>query len=401
MLNLGRSISVLIAGRILQGLSAAIVWCAGLSLVADNVDKRRLGQSASYIFMAMSAASIAGPLLSGIIFERAGYNTVFAIAYGLIGIDIAMRLSIIEKKHATIGIDPEPKQYAKVGLSLHQTGQPSIAPGYSLGGNASVASEKPPQPQNEVARAQEPEKVRSLDERLPSRTSLPAMVTLLKSKRLICALWATFAASTLITQFDSVLPLYVQRLFDWQSTAASLMFLPLAIPTLLSPVIGLAIDRFGPRWFGVAGFGAFGLFEVLLRLVSHNSTGQKIIFCFLLTGVGIAFNLCTPPLMVEIAYVVQQKEQDDPSLFGSKGLYAQAYGLFNLACAIGALIGPIWSGFVQEKAGWSTMTWSMALLSFVTAVPVAIWTGRSITDSKESNQQSGGDRTTRSIGMVA
>lgn len=85
-----------------------------------------------------------------------------------------------------------------------------------------------------------------------------------------------------------------------------------------------------------------------------------------------------PPIMVEISYVVEQKEKKNPGLFGSKGAYAQAYGLFNFAWALGCLIGPIWAGYVKESAGWGTMSWSLAVLALVTSVPAGIWTGGSI-----------------------
>jgi MFS family permease len=73
--------------------------------------------------------------------------------------------------------------------------------------------------------------------------------------------------------------------------------------------------------------------------------------------------------------IVLEKEAERPGLFGSKGAYAQAYGLFNMAWAIGCLIGPIWAGFVRERAGWGTMTWTMALLAGFSAVPAWLWTG--------------------------
>ena len=44
MLCVGTSIGLFIAGRILQGMSAAIVWTAGLALLADNVEKEELGK---------------------------------------------------------------------------------------------------------------------------------------------------------------------------------------------------------------------------------------------------------------------------------------------------------------------------------------------------------------------
>ena len=37
MLCVGRSIGVLLLGRVLQGVSASVVWVVGLTMVADTV----------------------------------------------------------------------------------------------------------------------------------------------------------------------------------------------------------------------------------------------------------------------------------------------------------------------------------------------------------------------------
>jgi MFS family permease len=57
------------------------------------------------------------------------------------------------------------------------------------------------------------------------------------------------------------------------------------------------------------------------------------------------------------------------------GNYGQAYGLFNVAFSGGFLVGPLWGGYVTEKAGWNVMVGSLAGLAGVSAIPVAIWTG--------------------------
>jgi MFS family permease len=57
------------------------------------------------------------------------------------------------------------------------------------------------------------------------------------------------------------------------------------------------------------------------------------------------------------------------------GNIAQAYGLFNVAFSGGFLVGPLWGGYVTEKAGWNVMVGSLAGLAGVSAIPVAIWTG--------------------------
>jgi MFS family permease len=70
--------------------------------------------------------------------------------------------------------------------------------------------------------------------------------------------------------------------------------------------------------------------------------------------------------MSEIALVAGQH---------GSGNYGQAYGLFNVAFSSGFLIGPLWGGYVTEKAGWNIMVGSLAGLAGASAIPVFIWSG--------------------------
>ena len=335
MLNLGRSIDVLIVGRILQGLSAAVVWCVGLALVADTVHTDEIGECMGYVFTGMAVAMLSGPLLGGVVFDKGGYNAVFAMCYGLIGVDIAMRLFMIEKKDArkweTVDADAPSSDESKEATSkekeiaeVQTTGEDGEAA--HVRSNDSPADDGSAIPSAEATAIVDARSVRS-------KKRVPAMLTLIKSRRLLCALWTTMAIATLMTQFDSVLPLYVEDTFGWGATAAGLVFLPLLLPAFFSPLVGAAIDRIGPRWFTVSGLLLLTPLEALLRFVDHNSIRQKVLLCALLLLIGLALNLATTPLLAEITYVIEQKEKDNPGLFGKKGAYAQAYGLWNVAWA--------------------------------------------------------------------
>lgn len=50
-------------------------------------------------------------------------------------------------------------------------------------------------------------------------------------------------------------------------------------------------------------------------------------------------------------------------------------GLFNTAYAGGMLIGPLWGGFVNLKAGWGALGWSLGILCVIGTVVGALWTG--------------------------
>lgn len=45
MLCIGTSIGVLVVGRLLQGMSAAVVWVVGLALLVDTVGEKDVGQA--------------------------------------------------------------------------------------------------------------------------------------------------------------------------------------------------------------------------------------------------------------------------------------------------------------------------------------------------------------------
>lgn len=49
----GRTITLQIIGRILQGFSSTIIWVTGLAMIADTVDPNEFGEYISYLSIAM------------------------------------------------------------------------------------------------------------------------------------------------------------------------------------------------------------------------------------------------------------------------------------------------------------------------------------------------------------
>lgn len=100
LLYLGQTIGVLILARILQGISAAVVWTIGLAMVMDTVGSDRLGVTIGSIFSFISVGELAAPVLGGVVYKKAGAGAVFGMGFGLLAVDFAMRLAIVEKKTA-------------------------------------------------------------------------------------------------------------------------------------------------------------------------------------------------------------------------------------------------------------------------------------------------------------
>ena len=151
------------------------------------------------------------------------------------------------------------------------------------------------------------------------------------------------------------------------------------IPGLLGPYVGTIADRHGSRWLSAIAFLLMCPLMVLLRFINHDGTGQVVLLCTLLALIGIASTMCFVPLSTEFVRIIGAKERKHPGIFGKGGAVAQAYALFNMSFAAGTVVGPLWAGLVVDQAGWTTMTWSLGLLSGITTIPVLLWTNGYIT----------------------
>lgn len=317
----------------------------------------------------LNCLSLVAPLVGGVVLARAGYDAVFEIALGIIALDILLRFIMIERhvaqkdqvrsdREATL----EDATIANSQTLEKSAYQPPAAPA------ADALYESLVLPQ--TADVNE-------DPRLwTRRTRLPAILTLLSSKRLLSALLGTLIEGAIFSGLETVLPLETQAAFGWQSEGGGLIFLPLTLTSFLGPVVGRICDKYGPRFPIVVGFLIQCPSLTLLRLVDHNTIGQKALLCVLLTLVGCCITLTVDPLMAEIAYSVEEKAKQEPHRYQKANeAYAQAFALFNMAFSVGNTVGPLCAGLVRDAAGWGTMSWTLGLLGGVAAVPTGLWCG--------------------------
>lgn len=369
----------------------------GLALLADTVPQERLAQAMGYVGIGMSVGILIAPMLGGVVYDRAGYDAVFAMAYGLVGIDIVLRLLLVEKKVAARW---DPEAVGRQRLTTEETPHAQSDIGATTGADAG-SSEKndAKEVSSSTATASDPEKaITAAPEVLSSmpgqegiprtdaavrrerrRDRLPPIISLLYSRRLLAALFAAIIQAAVMTSFDSVLTLHAAKTFNWSSTGAALLFLPIVIPSVTGPLVGWLSDRYGGRYLATAGF----LFTcpplVCLRFIQSNTIHDKALLCALLALIGLFLTLTFPPIMAEISAVVEAKEKkmlaNGEKGYGNGGAYAQAYALFNMAFAAGCMIGPLLAGFIVQEKGWATMSWVLGLLSAVTTVPTFLWMG--------------------------
>jgi len=89
----------------------------------------------------------------------------------------------------------------------------------------------------------------------------------------------------------------------------------------------------------------------------------------LTAGLGCTLIMIISPLAADLSYVVEHKEQQDPSAFGGKSAYAQAFALFNCSMGAATLFGPIFAGYIRTKLGWDAMSVILGVFALSGALP--------------------------------
>ncbi|RYP27659.1 hypothetical protein DL767_007589 [Monosporascus sp. MG133] len=388
LLCFGTTIALLVVGRILQGLSAGIVWSVGCALLVDTMG-HAVGVAMGYVNTSMSLGLLIAPVIGGAVYEAVGYYAVFYISFGVVGVDILLRLVMIEKKVAKQWLPeddnstgerlPEPD----VEKAAHAPTTGADTRTNSDGSNGTLpapagngTTEEPRQRITTEDKPQEDSTAGLTDDAAPPSSTQKwrkkdAALVLIKSPRLLTALYGIFAEAGLMMGFDAVLALFVQNTFHWTSTAAGIIFLAIFLPGFISPLVGWLSDRYGPKWLSFSGFCASVPLLVCLRFVDGDTVGDKVLLCSLLALLGCAFAFSVTPLMAEISYGIEALAARHPGIFGEKGVYGLGYGLFTMSFALGGTIGPLWSGYVVAGAGWGTLGWSFAIWAATAAAVVA------------------------------
>lgn len=376
---LGKTLPMLLAARILQGSSSAVVFTIGYALLFDVVGGEHIGQAMGYTATAMSIGLLVGPIMGGSLYEYGGYIHVFIPAFVLIPIEVVLRMMIPDSKRAS----------GKKSMSAsHQEEECPINYGATAGvltreltSSPVSCNENSTQENLEIALAEE---VRSL---LPSDNPRKnASLSLLRSARFLVAITCLFMLNGIGTGFDAVLPAYVKDEFGLNSLQAASFFLIMGLPMLLGPLAGALSDKYGPKCLAISGLIIAFPSLFLLRFITSTTTFPEAKLGILLFGVGFSFLLALPSLMTEVSTVAEEMERTNPGIFGKHGAYSQAYGLMNSAFAAGSFVGPLYAGFVREGSGWPAMTLLMSVLSLVMTTFVLWRTGSSarLRDGMES-----------------
>jgi MFS family permease len=198
LLAFGNSLGLFVLGRVLQGLSAAVVWSVGCALLVDTMGTS-VGVAMGYASISMSIALLLAPVIGGVLYNNTSYLAVYYVAFGIVGVDVVLRLVMIEKKVAKQWIGDDSSQ---VGTQPPQhdierptsISSPSTEP---LGDSTDRPSPQTPEVEGvgETSDRNAPENAASVDQRKNRRGPI---IALLKSSRLLAALYGIAVESGIL-----------------------------------------------------------------------------------------------------------------------------------------------------------------------------------------------------------
>lgn len=362
LLALGRTVAELAVARFFQGMSGGAVWTIGLALIVDTVGQEHLGKTMGTVFSFTSVAGLFSPMLGGLIFAKVGYNGVFGLGLSLIGVDLILRLFMIERRDAE-----------KWTNALNQSGEedsshdrPEDTEQTPLLGNSNNGSDyyRLPEPKSYLTR------------------SFPILLVF-RDLGLLTATWITFMQAFLLGAFDATIPLVASEQFKFDSLNAGLLFLPLGCSDfLLGPVFGWFVDRYGTRMISILGFVLLVPALTLLRLVTEPALERKLdnghliaLYASILAINGLGLAVINSPAIVESGVIMEKYYSANKDVF-ERAPYAQLYGIGSMLFSAGLTFGPLLAGYLRQRIGYGNMNAVLAGICGFTAILSALYMGR-------------------------
>ena len=296
--GLATSPHMLIGARIVQGVGAALMNPATLSIITATFPPRQRGMAIGIWAGTAGMALAIGPLLGGIITQKIDWSWIFFVnvPVGILAIIVA-RLAIRESRDtsaeqrldlpglATSAIGLFALTYGLIEANTYGWTSTRILALFTVAVVALVA----------FVLLEMRQRIPMLDLSLfKNPTFAGANITML-----LVAL-AMFGVFFFVS-------LYMQNILGYSATQAGATFLPMTILiVLLAPVAGKLTDRIGGRWLIGAGMTFVGISLVLFSQLDRSSSFWDIFPGLIIGGIGMALTM-TPTTSVVMGSVPVDK----------------------------------------------------------------------------------------------
>ncbi|KAI8983350.1 MFS general substrate transporter [Trametes punicea] len=366
---------VMALARIVQGISACVIWVVGLALICDSVPEKIVGKQLGLAMMGMSLGALIGPPVAGGLDKRFGFHGPFIFGIIVTVIELIGRLLIIERKEAArwdtsstslVGQDESSREktYGSVRGEMQEE-QPNRGQEHSVAHeNGEGTAEVPIGVPFRAPTANEAQQHKKEEEPVISIPQL--LLKLARSSRALSAIFVTLSYGVMIISLEPVLPLYLQATFGFDASKVGLVYIAAVVPSFVSsPVSGWYADQGGTIVSTLVCLVGSLPFWCLL-IIRSNLAYFLVMFTFL----NLFFTGIISPVTAELASVTRSLE--------SVG-YGHVYGAFNIAYGIGSAIGPVIGGqlydHIASSRGWLALCLFNAGLVAVNVTVVVGWFG--------------------------
>lgn len=354
-------VGLLVAGRFVQGIGAAMLLTAGLALVTRLNPAEDRGRAIGQFFGLVAAVPALGPLLSGALVDMLSWRWLFVVPLALPAIALVVTLRRVPETPRAVARRPNLSgaalafvTLASLSVALIAGAVDPIAPipiaGFGVAALAGVGFIR--------------DQRRATDPLLPLR--------FLRHRRFMGGNTTWLLAC--MTSWGAVffVAVMLQTILGQTPMAAGLLLTPMYLVMMIgSPVIGRVTDRIGSRWPILGGLALYacGLF-FLSRISVVSAVVPDVVAAVLVMAVGMA--IFTTPLAAVTMGALGESDQGVASAFNNAmGQLAGLLAIVILPAAAG--LGGVDFTDPRFALGYGRAMLTISVIA-AACVPLAAWT---------------------------
>jgi EmrB/QacA subfamily drug resistance transporter len=360
--GLATSGEFLIAARIVQGVGAALMNPATLSIISATFPPQQRGMAIG-IWAGVSALALAiGPLVGGLLTEHGDWSWIFFVNVPVGILAIAASYAFIDESKdtsaeqrldlpglITSGLGLFSLTYALIEANTYGWTSGRIVAAFVVAAVALVAFVV-----------------------LERRQRLPMLdLSLFKSGTYTGANLVMLLVALAMFGVFFYVSLYMQNVLGYSAVQAGAAFLPMTLLiVLVAPIAGKASDRFGSRWLMTAGMSLLGIQLIYFSRLGIEESFWSLLPALLIGGFGMALTM-TPSAAAAVRAVPVDQSGVGSAVLNASRQVGGSIGIALMGAIVAAQLGspPTPQGFVN---GFSDALVVASLIAFAGAVVAAV-----------------------------